>query len=175
GGDLLGIVEKLDYLTDLGVNAIYLNPVFRAASNHRYDTADYYTVDPLLGGNDALRTLIDEAHARDVRIILDGVFNHVGRRFHQFISLLENGAVSPYVDWFSVREFPLNAYDRGAKPNYSAWWELPSLPKLRIEAPEVREFLMGVAEHWIAFGADGWRLDVPEEIADPEFWAEFRR
>lgn len=175
GGDLLGIVERLDYLQDLGITALYLNPIFQSAANHRYHTYDYYHVDPLLGGNEALRTLLDEAHRRGMRIILDGVFNHASRGFFQFHHILENGPDSPYLDWFIVKGFPLYAYDEDREPNYVAWWNLHALPKFNTQNPAVREFLWDVARHWIAFGIDGWRLDVPEEINDPAFWQEFRR
>ena len=100
GGDLLGIVEHLAYLEDLGVTALYLTPIFQSASNHRYHTYDYFTVDPLLGGDDALRELLDAAHARGMRVVLDGVFNHTGRGFWPFHHVLETGAGSPYRDWF---------------------------------------------------------------------------
>ena len=175
GGDLLGVVERLDYLADLGINAIYFNPVFQSASNHRYHTHDYYNVDPMLGGNAALRTLIDAAHARGMRVVLDGVFNHASRGFFQFHDILENGPFSPYIDWFNIRGFPLNAYNESEKPNYDAWWNLHALPKFNTDNPAVREFIMGVAEYWVRFGIDGWRLDVPAEIADDSFWQEFRR
>src|SRR5690606_13874667 len=131
GGDLRGVLEHLDYLEALGINAIYLNPVFQSASNHRYHTHDYYRVDPILGGNAALRALLDAAHRRGIRVVLDGVFNHASRGFFQFNHLLECGPASPYVDWFIVKDWPLNAYDPKAKePNYAAWWNLPALPKL---------------------------------------------
>lgn len=174
GGDLLGIVERLDYLQDLGINAIYLCPIFQSTANHRYHTHDYYRVDPILGGDAAFRTLLDEAHRRDIRIIIDGVFNHASRGFYQFNHALENGAASPYLDWFYIKGFPLHAYE-GKPVNYEAWWGIPALPKLNTSTPAVREFIFGVAEHWIRFGADGWRLDVPGEIDDDEFWREFRR
>lgn len=175
GGDLWGIIERLDYLSDLGITAVYLNPIFAAASNHRYNTHDYYQVDPILGGNRALAALLQTAHQRNIRIVLDGVFNHVGRGFFQFHHLLELGADSPYVDWFEVQRWPLNAYKPGIKrPNYAAWWRVPSLPKLNTRTPAVREFLWQVATHWIEQGVDGWRLDVPNEIDDDAFWQEFR-
>ena len=104
GGDLLGIVEHLDYLADLGVNALYLTPIFASASNHRYHTYDYLAVDPLLGGDDALRELLDAAHDRGMRVVLDGVFNHTGRGFWPFHHVLEAGAASPYRRWFHVDE-----------------------------------------------------------------------
>jgi len=205
GGDLLGVVEHLDHIAGLGANAIYLTPVFQSASNHRYHTYDYYTVDPLLGGNEALRELIDAAHARDIRVILDGVFNHTGRGFWPFHHVLESGVASPYRHWFHFDEealehgIPLDAYpdarersgvaldnpvpgttaggsgESRAHLGYEAWWDLPALPKLNIGEPLVREYIYRVAEHWLRFGIDGWRLDVPGEIQDPPFWAEFRR
>jgi len=174
GGDLLGVVERLDHLEALGVTALYLNPVFRSASNHRYHTHDYHHVDPMLGGDAALRSLLDAAHERGMRVVLDGVFNHASRGFLQFNDILENGAHSAYLDWFRVRDLPLNAYG-GGELNYDAWWNLPALPKLNTATPAVREFLWQVGERWLAFGADGWRLDVPNEIDDDAFWREFRR
>jgi neopullulanase len=184
GGDLLGIVEHLDYLADLGINALYLTPVFASASNHRYHTYDYFTVDPLLGGDDALRELLDAAHDREMRVILDGVFNHTGRGFWPFHHVLETGASSPYRRWFHVDDAaldagrPLLAYPSAGSPTgalgYEAWWGMPALPKLNTDEPAVREYLFRVAEHWLRFGIDGWRLDVPEEIDDEAFWQEFR-
>jgi len=174
GGDLLGVVEHLDYLADLGINAIYFNPIFQSGSNHRYHTHDYYQVDPMLGGNAALRELLDAAHARGIRVVLDGVFNHASRGFFQFHDLLENGPESAYTDWFHVEEWPLRPYG-GGKANYAAWWGNRALPKLNTGTPAVRRFIWDVARYWIDFGIDGWRLDVPQEIDDDEFWREFRR
>lgn len=175
GGDLIGVIERLDYLSDLGVTALFFNPVFASASNHRYHTYDYYQIDPILGGNAALRTLLDAAHARGMRVILDGVFNHASRGFFQFNHLLECGPDSPYIDWFHVNGWPLNAFQEGAKPNYAAWWDIPALPKFNTDTPAVREFLWNVATYWLEQGIDGWRLDVPNEIDDDDFWREFRR
>ncbi len=193
GGDLYGVIEKLDYLQELGINAIYLNPIFASASNHRYHTYDYYNVDPLLGGNDAFKKLLKEAHKRAIRIVLDGVFNHASRGFWQFNHVLETGAASPYRDWFYFDEDRLNGNKHwGAFPSshentalqnedsltaigYRGWWNLPALPKFNTNTPAVREFLFEVAEYWIKFGIDGWRLDVPGEIDDDEFWREFCR
>ncbi len=215
GGDLLGIAEHLDDLRELGVTALYLNPIFASASNHRYHTFDYERVDPLLGGDAALRELLDEAHARGMRVILDGVFNHASRGFWPFHHVLENGAASPYRDWFyldrdvlsggrgiiaypgereeeAIRRFWSDGESAGlpddpAGPGavhpvtpservlgYSAWWDLPALPKLNHSNPAVREYVYGIVERWMRFGIDGWRLDVPEEIDEPGFWEEFR-
>lgn len=174
GGDLLGVVEHLDHLADLGINAIYFNPIFQSGSNHRYHTHDYYQVDPMLGGNAALRELLDAAHARNIRVVLDGVFNHASRGFFQFHDILENGAESAYLDWFTVHDWPLRPY--GSKhPGYAAWWNNPALPKFNTNTQAVRQFIFDVARRWIEFGIDGWRLDVPTEIDDDEFWREFRR
>jgi cyclomaltodextrinase len=175
GGDLPGVVEHLEYLLDLGITAIYFNPVFQSTANHRYHTYDYYHVDPILGGDAALRTLLEEAHRQGIRVILDGVFNHASRGFFQFNHVLENGPASPYLDWFTIKGFPLYAYDTSRKPNYAAWWGLHALPKLNTDNPAVREFLWGVGQYWIEQGIDGWRLDVAGEIDDDEFWREFRR
>ena len=175
GGDLLGVAERLDYLQDLGVTALYFNPVFQSGSNHRYHTHDYTQVDPMLGGNAALRKLLDAAHARDIKVVLDGVFNHASRGFFQFHDILENGPQSAYLDWFHVRSFPLYAYHDDKHPGYSAWWNLPALPKFNTGTEAVREFLWDVGTRWLEFGIDGWRLDVPNEIGDDTFWREFRR
>ena len=194
GGDLLGIVENLDYLQDLGINALYLNPITASASNHRYHTYDYFKIDPLLGGDTAFRELLDTAHDRGIHVVMDGVFNHASRGFWQFHHVLENGAGSPYIDWFHFNPDRLRgkkhwgAYptpeeqrwlDQGTRSfdaiGYQAWWNLPALPKFNTDTPAVRDFIFEAAEHWIKFGADGWRLDVPTEIDDDSFWQEFRR
>ena len=173
GGDLLGVVERLDYLQDLGVNAIYFTPIFQSTANHRYHTHDYFQIDPILGGNAAFKTLLDTAHARGIRVIIDGVFNHASRGFYQFNHALENGEASPYRDWFNFNGFPVRAY---AEPiNYDAWWGLAALPKFNTRNPQVREYIFRVAEYWVQQGVDGWRLDVPGEIDDDEFWRDFRR
>ena len=173
GGDLLGVVEHLDYLTDLGVNAIYFTPIFQSTANHRYHTHDYFQIDPILGGETAFKTLLEAAHARGIRVILDGVFNHASRGFYQFNHTLENGEASPYRDWFNFHGFPVRAYE--TPNNYDSWWGLSALPKFNTRNPQVREFIYRIAEHWIRAGIDGWRLDVPSEIDDDEFWREFRR
>lgn len=175
GGDLLGVVAHLDYLQDLGVNALYFNPIFQSASNHRYHTHDYYQVDPLLGGNAAFRVLREETRRRGMRIILDGVFNHASRGNFYFNDILENGAQSPWLNWFHIHEWPLHPYD-GSKPaNYEGWAGLRALPRWNTENPEVQEYLIRVGEHWVREGIDGWRLDVPFEISSPGFWHQFRQ
>lgn len=173
GGDLAGVMERLDYLADLGITAIYFNPIFQSAANHRYHTHDYMKVDPILGGNPVFMQMLGEAHRRGIKVVLDGVFNHASRGFFQFNHILELGGASPYIDWFTVKGWPMHAYE--GKPNYACWWNLAALPKLNTNTPAVREFLWGVGRYWMEQGIDGWRLDVPEEINDDEFWREFRR
>jgi cyclomaltodextrinase / maltogenic alpha-amylase / neopullulanase len=192
GGDLYGIIEKLDYLKDLGITALYLNPIFASASNHHYHAYDYYQVDPLFGGNEAFTELIETAHQKDIRIILDGVFNHCSRGFWQFHHVLECGDGSPYRDWFFFDPDRLNRRRHwGAYPGttelralqnedsmtaigYRGWWNLPALPKFNTNTPAVRTFLFDIAKYWVDRGVDGWRLDVPTEIDDDSFWQEFR-
>ncbi len=174
GGDLWGVIEQLDYVQELGINAIYFTPIFQSTSNHRYHTHDYYQVDPLLGGNAALESLLESAHQRGMRVVLDGVFNHASRGFFFFNDILENGPHSPWLDWFQIEGWPLSAYD-GSKPaNYVGWANNRALPQFNHANLAVREYLMQVAEYWIKLGVDGWRLDVPNEIRVPGFWQEFR-
>lgn len=192
GGDLYGVAERLDYLKDLGITALFLNPIFSSAANHRYHAYDYYSVDPILGGNQAFKALVEKAHKKNIRIILDGVFNHASRGFWQFHHVLECGEDSPYKDWFLFDPDRLSRKKHwGAYPSphearllqhedsitaigYRGWWNLPALPKFNTKSPAVREFIFEVAEHWVKFGIDGWRLDVPTEIDDDSFWQEFR-
>lgn len=173
GGDLMGVIEHLDHLTELGVNAIYFCPIFQSTANHRYHTHDYFLVDCVLGDNNTFRQLVEAAHARNIRVVLDGVFNHASRGFYYFNHTLENGDASPYLDWFSFDKFPLNPYGDGPA-NYAAWWNLKALPKFNTTNPQVREFIMRIGEYWMGYGIDGWRLDVPTEIDDDSFWQEFR-
>jgi cyclomaltodextrinase / maltogenic alpha-amylase / neopullulanase len=174
GGDLRGVIDKFDYILDLGVNAIYLNPIFLSNSNHRYNTVDYFKIDPRAGTLEDFRALLETAHFNNVRVILDGVFNHCGRGFFGFNDILENQDHSPYRDWFHVNKFPVDAYSPGKAEDYKAWWSFKSLPKFNTNNPAVRRYLLSVARYWIEQGTDGWRLDVPNEIDDDSFWLEFR-
>lgn len=166
GGSLAGITEKLDYLQSLSVTTLYLNPIFEAASNHRYDTADYRAIDPLLGDEEAFRTLCREAHKRGMRVMLDGVFNHTGSRSRYFNAdgfYPELGAAqsqdSPYYDWYSFHPWPTD---------YDAWWGVKTLPAVNEQRPAYRQFIFkgedSVVRHWLRCGADGWRLDVADEL-----------
>ena len=166
GGDLEGIREALPYLGDLGVNALYLTPVFTASSYHRYDTTDYHAVDPTLGGNAALRRLVDEVHHRGMRIILDGVFNHCGAGHPFFVDATARGRASRYWGWFSIRG---DRVETSPAPNYACWAGVPTMPEWNHGNPEARGYLLDVVRHWIAeYGIDGWRLDTTEYLP-PDF------
>ena len=175
GGSLAGITEKLDYLKSLSVSTLYLNPIFEADSNHRYNTADYHAIDPMLGSEEDFRTLCREAHARGIHIILDGVFNHTGSNSRYFNAegfYPEPGAAqsteSPYFSWYSFHPWPTD---------YDAWWGVHTLPAVNEEQPDYRRFIISdknsVVRHWLRDGADGWRLDVADELPD-DFIAAIR-
>lgn len=175
GGDLKGIEEKLPYLKDLGVDIIYLNPIFEAHSNHRYNTANYMTIDPLLGKEDDFISLCTAAHKLDIKIILDGVFSHTGDDsiyFNKYDHYSSVGAYqskeSPYYSWYKFENWP---------NSYKSWWGVPILPEIIEEEPSYLEFITGkggVIEKWLTLGADGWRLDVVDELPD-EFIAAIKK
>jgi cyclomaltodextrinase len=173
GGDLQGVMDHLDYLVDLGINAIYFTPVFASPSNHKYDTMDYKRIDPHFGDNEKLKALVDACHAKGIRVMLDAVFNHCGDQFPPFLDVKEKGADSAYVDWFHINEFPVEVRD--GIPTYDAFGFFSHMPKLNTANPDVKEYLLGIAEYWIKeIGLDGWRLDVANEI-DHHFWRDFRK
>ena len=175
GGSLQGILSKLDDLADFGVTVLYLNPVFESASNHRYNTADYRAIDPMLGTEDDFHHLCQEAKRRGIRVILDGVFNHTGSQSRYFNAdgfYSDTGAAqspdSPYYHWYSFHPWPTD---------YDAWWGIRTLPAVREDAPDYRDFIIrgqdSVVRHWLRAGASGWRLDVADELPD-DFIGEIR-
>ncbi|MFH0346036.1 glycoside hydrolase family 13 protein [Bacillus vallismortis] len=169
GGDLQGIIDKLDYLEDLGVNGIYLTPIFSAPSNHKYDTLDYYSIDPHFGDPELFRTLVSQLHQRGMRMMLDAVFNHIGSASPQWRDVVKNGAQSRYKDWFHIHSFPVK------EDNYDRFAFTPDMPKLNTANPEVQRYLLDIALYWIReFDIDGWRLDVANEV-DHVFWKTFRQ
>ncbi|MGQ9004056.1 maltogenic alpha-amylase [Bacillus subtilis] len=169
GGDLQGIVDKLDYLEDLGVNGIYLTPIFSAPSNHKYDTLDYFSIDPHFGDPEIFRTLVIQLHQRGMRIMLDAVFNHIGSASPQWQDVVKNGARSRYKDWFHIHSFPVIG------DNYDRFAFTADMPKLNTANPEVQKYLLDIALYWIReFDIDGWRLDVANEV-DHVFWKTFRQ
>jgi len=171
GGDLQGIIDRLDYLLDLGINAIYLNPIFWASSNHKYDPYDYRRIDPRFGTLATFTRLLEMAHRNGVKIVLDGVFNHCGRGFFPFFDVMENRQYSAYSNWFYVKEYPLDAYNNH---KYQAWQDSRKMPKINILYPPARKYLLDVARYWTEQGIDGWRLDAAADIEDHGFWKELR-
>jgi cyclomaltodextrinase len=172
GGDIEGMIQHLDYLNTLGVNGLYLTPIFTAASNHKYDTIDYFELDPQFGSKETFKRFIDECHIRGIRVMLDAVFNHSGYYFPPFQDVLEKGEASRYKDWFHIRDFPIVTEPR---PNYETFAFTPFMPKLNTENAEVKNYLLEAARYWIRdFDIDGWRLDVANEV-DHAFWREFRQ
>ena len=171
GGDIKGITEKLDYLNDLGINAIYLTPIFQSPSNHKYDTIDYETVDEMFGTNSDLKELVENAHQRGIKILLDAVFNHCSYLCKQFQDVLRKGKQSEYYDWFIIH---------GDRPdldnmNYECFAACNYMPKWNTNNNEVQNFLLHIAVKWIKeYGIDGWRLGGADEGSDA-FWRNFRK
>lgn len=176
GGNLQGIISKLDYLKELSVGVIYLNPIFKAYSNHRYDTADYKTIDPMLGNERDFTSLCTEAHKRNIKIILDGVFSHTGNNSIYFDEkkIFGNGAVSnptsPYRSWFDFQSYP---------EVYTSWWGIKTLPCVKETEPSYMDYIINdedsVIAHWMKLGADGFRLDVADELPDSFIYALHQR
>lgn len=204
GGDLDGVIQHIDHLRGMGVDAIYLNPIFASPSNHKFDTVDYFQVDPAFGGNDALRRLVSTAHDQDIRVILDASFNHCHPRFFAFADLVAKGERSKYRDWFIIREWPVRIRVRPdaapdkvrdwlpvweqtgvpvervkgdgpvVEPTYEAWYGVPTMPRIDLAKPDARRYFLGVAEHWLA------EFDIDgwrmdvARYVDPDFWPDFR-
>lgn len=166
GGDIKGITKKLGYLNELGVNALYLTPVFRSVSNHKYDVSDYYEIDENFGDKRQLKELIETAHSMGMKVVLDAVFNHCSENLNQFRDVVKNGRKSKYYDWFVITNDEPLKYECFASCEY--------MPKFNTSNPEVRDFLIGIAAYWIKeFDIDGWRLDVSDEVSHA-FWRQFR-
>ncbi|GCF95588.1 alpha-glycosidase [Enterococcus florum] len=178
GGDLQGIIDRLDYLEELGINGLYLCPIFSAPSNHKYDTVDYYEVDPHFGDKRVFKELVQKAHERGIKVMLDAVFNHLGKDSRQWRDVLKNGQDSKYADWFHIHSFPATYQpipdsEFGDAITYETFSFVPTMPKLNTANREVQEYLLDVAAYWIReFDIDGWRLDVANEV-DHHFWKKF--
>jgi glycosidase len=171
GGDLKGIIQKLDYLQDLQIATVILSPIFVSPSNHKYDTIDYFHIDPSFGTIEDLRTLVRGAHQRNIKVILDGVFNHIGYYSLIFQDVITHGESSQYWDWF---------YIHGSKVdtefvNYECVGDYKWMPKLRYSSSSLREYILSIGKYWIEVAdIDGWRLDVADEV-DFTFWQRFRQ
>ena len=173
GGNLRGITEKLPYIRQLGVDVIYMTPIFRSDSCHKYDTIDYYTVDPSFGTEEELTALVEKAHSLGLRVILDAVFNHTAPEFFAFQDILKHQEKSAYRDWYYVDKFPLCRLP--GLQNYKCFGYFWGMPKVNLRCPEAAAYFVEVALHWLRrTGADGWRLDVADEICH-DFWRGFRK
>ncbi|WP_077705484.1 glycoside hydrolase family 13 protein [Virgibacillus dokdonensis] len=172
GGDFQGVMNHLDHLESLGITGIYFTPIFKADSNHKYDTIDYMEIDPQFGDKQTFKKLVEACHDRGIKVMLDAVFNHSGYYFPPFQDVLKNQEHSKYKDWFHIWNFPVVTEPQ---PNYDTFGFVASMPKLNTENQEVKDYLLKVARYWIEeFDIDGWRLDVANEV-DHSFWRDFRR
>lgn len=175
GGTLKEVIKNLDYIQALGVNCIYFNPIFAAGEYHKYDTIDYYHIDPCLGTNEEFKHLVEEIHKREMKIIIDGVFNHCSWEFSAFEDVMDKGEKSKYIDWFYDLKFPVRRpQSEKEKPGYACFAYEPKMPKLNTSNEEVQKYFANVGTYWIReYKIDGWRLDVANEI-DRNFWRKFR-
>lgn len=171
GGDLKGIQDKLDYLEDLGITAIYLTPIFKSVSNHKYDIKDYYVIDEQFGNHLSLIELVKEAHKRDIHVVLDAVFNHSSNLLPEFQDVLKNGRASKYYDWFMID----GDYPELQPLNYATFASVTNMPKWNTSHSEVQDYLLSVVRFWMKeANIDGWRLDVSDEVSH-DFWRHFRK
>lgn len=178
GGDLRGIINHLDHLINLGITGLYLTPIFKAPSNHKYDTQDYFEIDPHFGTKSDFKELVNKAHAAGIRIMLDAVFNHIGDQSKQWQDVLQKGRQSKYANWFHIHDFPArytptDNFEYTANATYDTFAFTPHMPKLNTANPEVQDYLLSIATYWIKeFDIDAWRLDVANEV-DHHFWKRF--
>ncbi|WP_342440186.1 glycoside hydrolase family 13 protein [Paenibacillus sp. FSL L8-0436] len=186
GGDLQGVTEKLDYIRGLGCDGIYFTPIFESPSSHKYDTKDYFRIDPQFGDNESFGRLVEEAHKRGIKVMLDAVFNHCGHEHPFWQDVLKNGQDSLYFDYFYIMDpdkpvvsnsmaATADDDDLGAHLNYRTFGFAENMPKWNTENAEAREYLLSVAVYWTErYNIDGWRLDVANEVPH-DFWREFRK
>lgn len=167
GGTISGIRENLDYIEALGFNCLYLNPVFAAGAYHKYDLLDYMHIDPCFGNDEDFRGLVQEAHRRKFRVIVDGVFNHVSWNHFSFQDVLKNGKKSLYYDWFYHLPDPLILPGEAETPAYTCFAYVANMPKTNTDCPSLQAYFCDVGRHWIReYDVDGWRLDVANEVSD---------
>ena len=173
GGDLAGINQRLDHLKELGIDAIYLNPVFESLSNHGYDTVDYLKVDPRFGSNTELASIVTDFRREGVRTILDGVFNHSSPEFEPFKDIIEKGSASSFKDWYFITDFPVQVKE--GQKSYRTFAGVPTMPKLNQDNATCAEYFLKVGEVFVREAkASGWRLDVADEVSQ-DFWRAFRK
>jgi len=173
-GDLKGIIQHLEHIKELGADVIYMTPIFRSDTSHKYDIIDYYQIDPSFGTIEDLKELTKRAHQAGMYVILDGVFNHTSQKFFAFADIIKKGKASPYWNWYYIKDYPLQM-KWGEKPNFKCFSYFGGMPKLNLNNPETREYMIQVACYWIKeCHIDGWRLDVGDEISH-DFWNCFRK
>jgi len=171
GGDVAGVEQHLNYLNDLGISTVYFNPVFVGPSNHRYETSDYFKVDPTFGTNQEFIKLTRDLRKHGIRTVLDGVFNHTSTSFPAFADVVKNGAESRFTGWYSFKSFPVRIE---RDPNYAAWFNFASMPKLNYGNPDVTAYMLGVPQYWqTKADVAGWRLDAANEVTS-DYWRAFR-
>lgn len=171
GGDLKGIIEKLDHIKDLGVTCLYLTPIFISPTNHKYDTIDYFEIDPQFGSKEDFKKLVEKAHSFGIRIVLDAVFNHMCHENPVFKDVREKGKESIYYDWFYIDGDKADI----EKINYETFAHVYNMPKLKTSNKEVQDYLIKIGKYWIEeFDVDGWRLDVSDEVSH-DLWKRFRK
>ena len=171
GGDIKGIIEKLDHIKDLGVTCLYLTPIFISPTNHKYDTIDYFEIDPQFGDKNDFKKLVEKAHSLGIRIVLDAVFNHMCHENPVFKDVRENGKESIYYDWFYIDGDKADI----EKINYETFAHVYNMPKLKTSHKQVQDYLIKIGKYWIEeFDVDGWRLDVSDEVSH-DFWKRFRK
>ncbi len=177
GGDLPGVVSKLDHIAELGCNGLYLTPIFQSPSVHKYDTTDYLRIDPAFGNEDDLRALVKGCHDRGIRLILDAVFNHSGVLFGPWQDVLTRREASRFRGWFHIEDFAkltANPLTWNRDLGYATFAFAAGMPKLNTADSEVQDYLLRATEYWMDFGIDGWRLDVANEV-DHDFWRRYRK
>ncbi|MFV0560717.1 MAG: glycoside hydrolase family 13 protein [Enterococcus sp.] len=178
GGDLQGVLDNLDYLSDLGINGLYFCPIFKAHSNHKYDTSDYFEIDPAFGDKELFKKLVTECHHRGIKVMLDAVFNHIGDTSPQWQDVIKNGEQSAFKEWFHIHSFPVTYtatedFEVAEELNFDTFAFTPHMPKLNTANPEVQEYILSIARYWIEeFDIDAWRLDVANEV-DHHLWKKF--
>ncbi|MAT45713.1 MAG: alpha-glycosidase [Anaerolineaceae bacterium] len=187
GGDLKGVLDSLDYLQELGITGIYFTPIFKSPSSHKYDTTDYYQIDPAFGTNELFKEVVDAAHQRGIRVMLDAVFNHCGWLHAYWQDVIKYGKQSKYYDCFLIHgdpvinfpfeegKYPTTTPEQRSNLNYSTFAFVPVMPKWNTDHPLVKEHLLGAVRYWTEeYGVDAWRLDVSNEVSH-DFWREFRK
>ncbi|MBM7559553.1 alpha-amylase family glycosyl hydrolase [Marinitoga litoralis] len=168
GGDLEGVIQSIDYLNELGIEAIYFNPIFESVSSHKYDTKDYMKIDPHFGDEKVFEEIVNKLKENNIKVILDGVFNHSGDEFFAMQDIFKNQQKSKYLDWYYIKKFPV----RKSSDSYESWWGYADLPKLNLDNFQVRSYIIQVLGKWMSYGIDGWRLDAVDQVKD-SFWELF--